>query len=141
MFHSESSDYLLDLECHRLFRMMGATRLTRFLQATPHLIQNLALSIPLHCDYICECSPMSVSAIKAQWGPFGHVMRMAHDTPAQMAIDEYIAPTATAGWQGRPRTTLPTTIDNDLQGVGEMAPQQARLATFKNIRQKSMAYP
>ena len=76
---------------------------------------------------------MSVSAIKARWGLFGHVMRMAHDTPAQMAIDEYITPTA--GWQGRPRTTLPTTLDNDLQ--------QARLATFKNIciRQKSMAYP
>ena len=70
---------------------------------------------------------------------FGHVMRMAHDTPAQMAIGEYITPTATAGWQGRPRTTLPTTLDNDLQGVGETAPQQARLATFKNIciRQKT----
>ena len=33
--------------------------------------------------------------------------------------DEYIAPTATAGWQGRPHTTLPTTLDNDLQGVGK----------------------
>ena len=60
---------------------------------------------------------MSVSAIKARWGLFCHVMRMAHDTPAQMAIDEYITPTATAGWQGRPRTALPTTLDNDLQGV------------------------
>ena len=46
-------------------------------------------------------------------------MRMAHDTPAQMAIDEYIPPTATAGWQGRPRTILPTTLDNDLPGVGK----------------------
>ena len=27
---------------------------------------------------------------------------MAHDTPAQMAIDEYITPTAAAGWQGWP---------------------------------------
>ena len=45
----------------------------------------------------CECGPMSVSAIKARWGLFGHVMRMAHDTSAQMAIDEYIALTATAG--------------------------------------------
>ena len=67
----------------------------------------------------CECGSMSLSAIKARWGMFGHMMRMAHDTPAQMATDEYIAPTATAGWQGRPRTTLPTTIDNDLQGVGK----------------------
>ena len=62
---------------------------------------------------------MSLSAIKARWGLFGHVMRIAHDTSAQMAIDEYITPTATAGWQGRPRTTLPTTLDNDLQGVGK----------------------
>ena len=58
----------------------------------------------------CECVPMSLSAIKARWGLFGHVMRMAHDTPAQMAINEYITPTTTAGWQGRPRTTLRTTI-------------------------------
>ena len=42
--------------------------------------------------------------------------------PAQLAIEEYIAPTATAGWQGRPHTTLPTTLDNELQGVGETAP-------------------
>ena len=41
---------------------------------------------------------MSLSAGKARWGLFGHVMRMSHDTPAQMAIDEYIAQTATAGW-------------------------------------------
>ena len=61
----------------------------------------------------------SLSAIKVRWGLFGHVMRMAYDTPAQMAIYEYIAPTVTAGWQGRPRTTLPTTLDNDLQGVGK----------------------
>ena len=45
-----------------------------------------------------ECGAMSLSAGKARWGLFGHVMRMSHDTPAQMAIDEYIAPTATAGW-------------------------------------------
>ena len=54
----------------------------------------------------CECGPMSLSAIKARYGLFGHVMGMAYDTPAQMAIDEYIAPTTTAGWQGRPCTTL-----------------------------------
>ena len=54
---------------------------------------------------------MSVSAIKARWGLFGHVMRMAHDTPgvspAQMATDEHITPTgwatATAGWGGHVR--------------------------------------
>ena len=51
----------------------------------------------------CECGPMSTSAIKARCGLFGHVMRMAHETPAQMAIYEYITPTATAGWQGRSR--------------------------------------
>ena len=43
---------------------------------------------------ICECGPMSLSAIKARWGLFSHVMRMAHDTPAQMVIYEYITPTA-----------------------------------------------
>ena len=74
--------------------------------------------------YVC------VSAIKARWGLFGHVVGMAHDTPAQMAIDEYITPTATAGWQGRPHTTLPTTIDNDLQGVGKRLRNKQDLQHF-----------
>ena len=67
----------------------------------------------------CECGPMSLSAIKARWCLFGLVMRMAYDTPAQMAIYEYIAPTSTAGSHGRPRTTLPTNLDDDLQGAGK----------------------
>ena len=72
----------------------------------------------------CECAPIvSSSAIKARWGLFGHVMRMAHDTPAQieMAILMHTSHplTAPAGWQGRPRTTLPITLNNDLQGVGK----------------------
>ena len=62
---------------------------------------------------------MSLSAIKARWDLLGHVMRTAHDTPAQMAIDEYIAPTATAGWQARPRISQSTTLDIDLPGVGK----------------------
>ena len=37
---------------------------------------------------------MSLSAIKARSDLFGHVMRIAYDTPAQMTIGEYIAPTA-----------------------------------------------
>ena len=31
----------------------------------------------------CECGPMSLSAVKARWGLFGHVMRLLHDTPAR----------------------------------------------------------
>ena len=58
------------------------------------------------CMKDAKCGAMSLSAVKARWGLFGHVMRMAHDTPAQMAIDEYITPTATAGWQGRPHTRV-----------------------------------
>ena len=81
----------------------------------------------------CECGPMSLSAVKARWGLFGHVMRMTHDTPAQMAIDEYIAPTDTAGWQGRPRTTLPTTLDKDLQGVGKRLRNMQDLQHLRTI--------
>ena len=81
----------------------------------------------------CECGPMSLSAVKARWGLFGHVMGMTHDTPAQMAIDEYIAPTDTAGWQGRPRTTLPTTLDKHLQGVGKRLRNMQDLQHLRTI--------
>ena len=47
------------------------------------------------------------SAIKARWGLFGHVMRMAHDTPGQMAIDEYIAQLQLAGRGGHVRHYQP----------------------------------
>ena len=67
----------------------------------------------------CKCGPMSFTAINARWGLFGHVMRMAHDTLAQMPMDEHKASTDTARWQGRPRTTLPITLDNYLQGIGK----------------------
>ena len=58
---------------------------------------------------------------------------MAHDTPAQMAIDEYITPTATAGWQGWRSPTLATSNDNDRSaGSRETAPQQARLGNYES---------
>ena len=54
-------------------------------------------------------------------------------THRQMAIDEYITPTATAGWQGRPRTTLPTILDNDLQGVGKRLRNKQDLQHLRTI--------
>ena len=80
---------------------------------------------------------MSVSATKTPWGLFDHVMRMS-DTPAQMAIDEYITPTATAGWQGRPRTTLPTTLDNDLQGVGKRLRNKRDMQHLRTIAPRKL---
>ena len=77
--------------------------------------------------------PNELICRQSSMGSVGHVMRMTHDTPAQMAIDEYIAPTDTAGWQGRPRTTLPTTLDKDLQGVGKRLRNMQYLQHLRTI--------
>ena len=91
----------------------------------------------------CECGPMSVSAIKARWGSVwscdangtlytgtdGH--RRVHHTHSY----SWLAGAATYDTTNHPRQRS--------AGSRETAPQQARLATFKNIciRPKSMAYP
>ena len=87
---------------------------------------------------ICEYGPMSLSTIKTRWGLCVPVMRMAHDTHAQIAMYDYIAPTYSNGV-----ATYDTTTHTRQRYVWsqETYPLQAIFTTFKNncVKQKSMA--
>ena len=59
----------------------------------------------------CDTTPLQGTIAHARWSLFGHVLRLALDTPAQLAMDYY--------WQlsegdtislGRPITTLPVLL-------------------------------
>jgi len=49
---------------------------------------------------------------RARWSLFGHVLRLARDTPAQQAMD-YYSQVEDRGGAGRPVTTLPVLLFNE----------------------------
>ena len=65
----------------------------------------------------CHSEPLSIKATEARWRLFGHVLRMPHNVPARMAMDNYFEPTVASKWRGRPRTTLPVVLNADLRNI------------------------
>ena len=49
----------------------------------------------------------------SRWRMLGHPLRIPEDTPAKLAMKSFFLPGARFG-PGRPRTTLPTVLSNDL---------------------------
>ena len=87
----------------------------------------------------CQCEPLSIKMIEAQWRLFGHVLRMPRNVPAQMAIDQYFQPTTDMPrWRGQPRTTLPVVLNADLQSTGQYLHNKVDL---EHLRQLAMNRP
>ena len=57
----------------------------------------------------CNSSPLRDRILTARWSLFGHVLRLARDTPAQLAMDYYAKQ---KGDRGRPVDTLPVLLFN-----------------------------
>ena len=75
----------------------------------PHRISNEALYRQ------CRAEPISTAIRAARWSLFGHVLRLP---AAQRAIDFYLEDTDTPKFRGRPRSTLATTLGDDLRRIG-----------------------
>ena len=60
----------------------------------------------------CGTSELKGRISQARWSLFGHVLRLARDTPAQLAMDYYVKVEDT-GRKGRPVTTLPVALFNE----------------------------
>ena len=60
----------------------------------------------------CSTSELKGRITQARWSLFGHVLRLARDTPAQLAMDYYVKVEDT-GRKGRPVTTLPVALFNE----------------------------
>ena len=52
--------------------------------------------------------------IHARWKLFGHILRLPPNVPANKAMTAYFSHPG-EGWRGRPRTTLPTVLNDDLK--------------------------
>ena len=58
--------------------------------------------------------PLSRIIQSARWRMFGHMLRLDTSSPVQQAMSAYFQP-GSSGFRGRPRTTLPRSINNDLK--------------------------
>ena len=62
----------------------------------------------------CGVSPLKHHIAWARWSLFGHTLRMARDTPAQVAMDFYCqSSTSDVKSDGRASTTLPVQLFNE----------------------------
>ena len=60
--------------------------------------------------------PISTTLREARWKLFGHILRRDPKIPANMAMYYYFENTCTnEGFRGKPRTTLPTVLNQDLE--------------------------
>ena len=62
----------------------------------------------------CNVEPASISIRRARWRLFGHVLRLPSESPAILAMVQYFKCGKTM-WRGRPRTTLPIRLSQDLE--------------------------
>ncbi|ETP33315.1 hypothetical protein F442_18146, partial [Phytophthora nicotianae P10297] len=62
---------------------------------------------------VCEERPLLHRITKARWGLFGHILRRPRNIPAYLHMEACCTSTGTK-WRGRPRTTLPVVLDQDL---------------------------
>ena len=58
--------------------------------------------------------PVSITAKKGRWRLLGHILRRDQQIPANQAMKYYFKQTNNTGFRGKPRTTLPTKLDEDL---------------------------
>ena len=65
---------------------------------------------------ICNECPLSITILQSRWRLFGHILRRNRDIPAFKAMQFYFTKInpSDKNFRGRERTTLPTTLANDL---------------------------
>ena len=68
--------------------------------------------------------PISVDITRARWKLFGHILRMKEDTPARLAMKFYFQkPAGVKKFRGRKRTTIVTTLNNDIERTMKTNPK------------------
>eukprot|EP00117_Sycon_ciliatum_P021388 scpid32601/ scgid1959/ Probable RNA-directed DNA polymerase from transposon BS; Reverse transcriptase len=80
--------------------------------------------------------PLGETIVRARWRLFGHVLRLNDDVPARVMMAAYFEnPSSAATWRGRPRTTLPLSLHQDLQRIGGSLKKREELENLHAISQ------
>ena len=75
----------------------------------PHRISNKKLY------KATNTKPISLKVVKARWRMFGHALRLHNQTPAAKAMRFFFKETGAKKFRGRPRTTIYTTLNKDIE--------------------------
>ena len=81
----------------------------------------------------CKECPLSLQILEARWRLLGHVLRRNPEIPANKAMIFYFTEKTTKT-KGRPITTLPVTLNNDLRRLQDTTLQLTSLAELEKLR-------
>ena len=73
----------------------------------------------------CKTGPIRFFITKQRWQLFGHVLRRDEDIPAHQAMTHYFKNTNARKHRGRPATSLPTVLKNDVNDISDLFPREA----------------
>ena len=62
-----------------------------------------------------QCLSSFTFHLKSRWKLFGHILRLNEQCPADTAMKFYFKETDAKSYRGRPRTTIVTTLNNDIK--------------------------
>ena len=79
----------------------------------------------------CKTEPISLEILKQRWQKFGHMIRLDKETPAYKSMLYYSDFTTKRRFKGHPKTTLVTTLDQDINQAKSI------LKKYNFIRQTS----
>ena len=80
--------------------------------------------------------PLSLQILTNRWKLFGHTLRLNQNTPAQKAMNHYFKVSKESKFRGRPRTTLPETLNDDIKftnAQNEMFSRKYNIVELKTI--------
>ena len=77
----------------------------------------------------CNERPLSLYVLENRWRLFGHILRRDREIPANKAMEGFFVPQGDK-YRGRPITTLPVVLNNDLS---RLESNTYGLKTFKDI--------
>ena len=80
----------------------------------------------------CNEEPVSQTAKLNKWKLFGHILRLPIDTPSNKSMIYFFENKNMKKFSGNPRTTLPVTIDKDLNLAHKNNPNLT-LTNFRNL--------
>ena len=78
----------------------------------------------------CNERPLSLYVLENRWRLFGHILRRDREIPANKAMEGFFVPQGDK-YRGRPITTLPVVLNNDLS---RLESSTYCLKTFKDIK-------
>ena len=82
----------------------------------------------------CRSEPISTIARQARWQLFGHILRLPISVPANKAMTTYYSKPG-AGRRGRPRTTLPVVLSEDIKCTNYQLKTSADLEVLRTKAQ------